>query len=179
MRDFEITEKMAQSAAQVCWAWFEKRVNEKGSRSFSCMVETYGVILEEYSELMEAVRQNDHAKVRHEILDIFVPCLFDLPILEERIEKAGPSVGFRMRLEVDQSKARQTMKCLEKDLLGEHLFSSIHDIVGHVGIDIGYLERTFSEEIRKPHHYGNYITNLAITCLRAIASLDSTGFMDW
>jgi len=52
------------------------RLGEKGYGSFISEHETLGVITEEYDELIDAVRADDPAAVRKELMDIAVACVF-------------------------------------------------------------------------------------------------------
>lgn len=54
----------------------ERRVGEKSNDSLASIHEGLGIITEEFHELVEAVRSNNHAKVVDELLDIEVGCMF-------------------------------------------------------------------------------------------------------
>lgn len=52
------------------------RLNQKGWQTLSSTHEILGVIAEEYQELIEAVKEGDHEKIKQELLDIGVACGF-------------------------------------------------------------------------------------------------------
>lgn len=52
------------------------RLERKGYGSFASIHEGLGVIAEEYDELLEAIRTNNHKKIEQELLDVEVGCLF-------------------------------------------------------------------------------------------------------
>lgn len=63
--------------------FYLKRLQEKGPHSFASIHEILGILIEELNnELVEAVRENDHEKVRKELLDIAVACVHGVASLE-------------------------------------------------------------------------------------------------
>ena len=64
----------------------EMRLKEKGRGTFASSHEILGVVTEEYLELIEAVKLhgNDKAqRVKHELLDIAVACIFGAACIDE------------------------------------------------------------------------------------------------
>lgn len=173
MPQVAITSEMAKAAAMQAWKWFENKVKDKGDRSFSSTSEAYGVLLEEFHELVDAVRSNDHAAVRIEIQDLFVPCLFELASWAER-EQAILTDQENCRVHVSETKAFSALSSLQILLGDENTCASLHDILGRVAMEFRSLET-------KLMHYDHLrlsLEPLAVACLAALASFES-GKMDW
>jgi hypothetical protein len=60
------------------------RIKKHSDRAFASNHEGLGVIVEEYDELIEAIRSNDNTKVLNEAIDLAVACLW---LVASRIEK--------------------------------------------------------------------------------------------
>jgi len=51
------------------------RLIEKGTKAFASRHEAYGIIAEEFYELLGALHQNDRASFKDELIDIAVGCI--------------------------------------------------------------------------------------------------------
>ena len=63
-------------------AELDRRLDEKGSGTFASTHEILGVLTEEHTELIEAVRSNAVSDVRKELLDIAVGCVFAVACID-------------------------------------------------------------------------------------------------
>jgi NTP pyrophosphatase (non-canonical NTP hydrolase) len=59
----------------------DRRLAQHGHGSYIGPHEALGIITEEYDELLDAVRSNDHSQVEKELIDIAVGCLFGVASL--------------------------------------------------------------------------------------------------
>lgn len=59
------------------------RLGEKGYGTFASSHEILGIVAEEYTELIEAVRSNKKENVKNELLDIAVACVFAVACMEQ------------------------------------------------------------------------------------------------
>lgn len=55
-----------------------RRIKEKGPGAYAGPHECFGIIAEEYDELRDAMRANDGAQFRKELLDIAVACVIGM-----------------------------------------------------------------------------------------------------
>jgi NTP pyrophosphatase (non-canonical NTP hydrolase) len=55
-----------------------RRLREKGDGAYASEHETYGIIAEEFDELRDAMRANDPANFREELVDIAVACIIGM-----------------------------------------------------------------------------------------------------
>jgi NTP pyrophosphatase (non-canonical NTP hydrolase) len=81
-----IREKISQLAIEnslyVIGKKTSERLEEKGWGTLASTHEILGVINEEHAELIEAVKSNNRAAVRDEILDIAVACHFAIACID-------------------------------------------------------------------------------------------------
>lgn len=66
-----------------------QRLAKHGPGAFVSDHEALGVLVEEYDELIDAIRANDPAYVRNEWLDVAVVALFALAGMEAKTDIAG------------------------------------------------------------------------------------------
>lgn len=59
------------------------RMKEKGEHAFISIHEILGVVNEEHDELIDAVRDNNHAQVESELIDIAIGAIWGIASIEE------------------------------------------------------------------------------------------------
>lgn len=61
----------------------KKRLLQKGDGAFKSSHEILGIISEEFDEMKDAVRKNDIANLREELLDIIVGCIHGICSIDQ------------------------------------------------------------------------------------------------
>lgn len=73
---FEVKAEEIQQGIDDILCKLHKRIKKKGRFSFSSTHEMYGILAEEFDELLDEVRSNDIEKFEQEIIDIAVGCIW-------------------------------------------------------------------------------------------------------
>jgi NTP pyrophosphatase (non-canonical NTP hydrolase) len=74
----EYSDRDLQHALYIIKQAFRERLREKGPNRVASYHELLGIITEEYTELISAVRQNRPLAIREELMDIAVACMLGI-----------------------------------------------------------------------------------------------------
>ena len=77
IRDRIREEELDRATADVA-KWIAKRLQEKGWGAFAGPHETYGIIAEEFKELLDELQANNPLAFRKELIDIAVACILGM-----------------------------------------------------------------------------------------------------
>lgn len=182
-----ITKEMISAGWDSIWNWYKEKITQKGNDSFISMHEAHIAILEEYDEARAAVHTGDRSWLRRELLDVAVPCLFEIAALEAtkvtvRLDRL-PLVGRLIKEQFEYVKDNyslfsETAAPLTQASLHEVLaptFSAYHRLESFAGsIPLDYIENAHSrwkEAI-------DALAELVCACLHGIISIDA-GQLDW
>lgn len=61
-----------------------KNMDKKGNHSFASIHEILGVITEEYYELIEAIKENNHEKILEELMDVGTVAQFGIACIKSK-----------------------------------------------------------------------------------------------
>ena len=79
-----ITPESVQAALAEVKAALDLEISRKGNHTLTSSHEILGIINEEHSELVDAVRSNNLEEVRSELEDIAVAAVFSLACIEQK-----------------------------------------------------------------------------------------------
>jgi len=83
----QISAKQVDACLEVLREEMYKRLQKHGYGSFASNHEIAGVVAEEYHEMMDALKSNDDAKYRSELLDVAVGAVFGVACMDAAEEK--------------------------------------------------------------------------------------------
>ena len=66
--------------------FLERKIEEKGDRSFASTHEILGAVSEEFDEFKESIRHNNKEETHHELYDIAVACLWGAASIRKGVE---------------------------------------------------------------------------------------------
>jgi NTP pyrophosphatase (non-canonical NTP hydrolase) len=78
----QIEQKYNNRAIEIIKAKLKNRLKQKGNGSFISRHEAFGVIAEEFDELLDELRSNNYSKFKKELIDIAVASIFTLACME-------------------------------------------------------------------------------------------------
>jgi len=80
----KITDEQVKGAIHLLTTAIAFRLQEKGDGTFASRHEIAGVIVEEYDEMLEALRSNNGTDFRNELIDIAVACVFGVACMDAK-----------------------------------------------------------------------------------------------
>ena len=61
------------------------RLNQKGMHSFASSHEVSGIMTEEYTEMLDAIKENDIMQLRHELYDIALAAIWGIISIDSEL----------------------------------------------------------------------------------------------
>lgn len=77
----QISDDLIAETMHLVMGRMQERLQEKGRGSFVSIHEISGIVLEEHTEIQDAVHLNDHGLLYSELEDMAVACIFSLASL--------------------------------------------------------------------------------------------------
>jgi len=80
----EVNWKSIDSAIEDVRDMIMQRIGEKGDGTFASRHEIFGIVSEEYHELVDALTENNNSYYSAELIDVAVACIFGLACVKAR-----------------------------------------------------------------------------------------------
>ena len=84
MKRIPIDFKYNQKAIQIVKNKLVEKLRKKGNGSFVSRHESFGIVAEEFDELLDELRTNNKIKFKKELIDVAVACIFSIACLEAK-----------------------------------------------------------------------------------------------